>query len=188
LTCWEDAVKDFSNALGGSGVIIDSINGYVLTNAHVVGNNPNSTCSVVIQEDEKNPDKQTDFFATVLAVGDPSDFAILKITQLYINHEFSPIPDGYVFPEKSRGCTDQEVKLGDKLVVAGFPAVGGFTITLTEGIVSGFDGEYIKTSAKIEHGNSGGAAFRYSGCFIGIPTSSVVGEIESLGRILRWQK
>jgi S1-C subfamily serine protease len=99
------------------------------------------------------------------------------------------IPANYSFPVKSASCKTADIKLGAKLVVVGYPTVGGATVTVTEGIVSGFDGDYIKTSAKIEHGNSGGGAFLVpSGCWIGIPSASAVGGIESLGRILRWDK
>ena len=99
------------------------------------------------------------------------------------------IPDNYNYPQKSNSCNEADIKLGSKLVVVGYPVTGGSSVTLTEGIVSGFNGEYIKTSAKIEQGNSGGGAFLIpSGCWVGIPTASVVGELESLGRILRWDK
>ena len=43
---------------------------------------------------------------------------------------------------------------------------------------------YIKTSAKIEHGSSGGVAIKDSGCVVGIPTFVEQGSVESIGRIL----
>lgn len=79
------------------------------------------------------------------------------------------------------------VNIGDKLLVLGYPAIGSQTgLTVTEGIVSGYDGNYYITSAKIDHGNSGGAAILVKDdCYLGIPSASQVGEIESLGRILK---
>ena len=76
--------------------------------------------------------------------------------------------------------------VGDGLVVLGYPAIGSPTdITATEGIVSGFDGDYVITSAKIDEGNSGGAAISTANdCFLGMPTYADVGQISSLGRIL----
>lgn len=86
--------------------------------------------------------------------------------------------------------------IGDPLVILGYPSYGSgagtfaslfskLEITATEGIVSGQDAGYYTTSAKIEHGNSGGLAIdTNNNCYLGIPTAAVAGEIESLGRIL----
>ena len=76
--------------------------------------------------------------------------------------------------------------VGDEIVVLGYPGIGSQTdITATEGIISGRDINYYITSAKIEHGNSGGVAIsQKNNCYLGIPTFAQVGEIESLARIL----
>lgn len=80
------------------------------------------------------------------------------------------------------------VDIGDHLSVFGYPGIGGDTLTITDGIVSGFEFEYgtryIKTSAKIDHGNSGGVAVKDSGCVVGIPTFVQTGSVESIGRIM----
>jgi S1-C subfamily serine protease len=77
--------------------------------------------------------------------------------------------------------------IGDNITILGYPDIGGDTLTVTDGIVSGFEfrsgARYIKTSAKIDQGNSGGIAIEDSGCVVGIPTY-VQTQIESLGRIL----
>lgn len=77
--------------------------------------------------------------------------------------------------------------IGDHITILGYPGIGGDTLTVTDGIVSGFEfrggARYIKTSAKIDQGNSGGIAIKDSGCVVGIPTY-VQTQIESLGRIL----
>lgn len=75
--------------------------------------------------------------------------------------------------------------IGDAVVILGYPRVGGSGITATEGIISGFDDEYYVTSAKIEQGNSGGAAVHVkNNCLLGMPTLVVAGRIEALARIL----
>ncbi len=76
--------------------------------------------------------------------------------------------------------------IGDPVLILGYPAIGAKeSITATEGIISGFDEEYYTTSAKIERGNSGGAAVDIErNCFLGLPTLVVSGRIESLARIL----
>ena len=83
--------------------------------------------------------------------------------------------------------TCKSVDIGDQLLVLGYPKIGSKTgITVTEGIVSGNDKDYYITSAKIDKGNSGGAAIlTRSDCYLGIPSSSAIGSIESLGRILK---
>lgn len=77
-------------------------------------------------------------------------------------------------------------QIGEDIVVLGFPAIGATqSITATNGIISGTDPRYYVTSAKIDHGNSGGATFWIKeNCYIGIPTFALTGEIESLARIL----
>lgn len=85
----------------------------------------------------------------------------------------------------------KNVAIGDKIVILGFPYTGGdfgTNITATEGIISGFDGNFYVTSAKIEQGNSGGVAISLQdNCYLGIPSNVATGHYESLGRILRWQ-
>ena len=76
--------------------------------------------------------------------------------------------------------------IGDGVVILGYPSVGSnISITATEGIISGLDDDYYITSAKIEQGNSGGAAISVKdNCLLGLPTLVVAGRIESLARIL----
>ena len=80
----------------------------------------------------------------------------------------------------------QKPSLGDEIVVLGYPSIGSKNnLTATEGIVSGFDGDYFVTSAKVEQGNSGGAAILLKdNCLLGIPTFVTLGKVESLARIL----
>jgi hypothetical protein len=82
-------------------------------------------------------------------------------------------------------CTKNPI-LGDELVILGYPSIGDQkNVTVTEGIIAGFDSDYFITSAKVEKGNSGGAAVLLKdNCYLGTPTFSRTGEIESLARIL----
>lgn len=83
-------------------------------------------------------------------------------------------------------CNASSIETGDRVVILGYPSVGSDeSITATEGIISGFDDGHYITSAKIERGNSGGAAIHVQGdCFVGLPTLVYVGSVESLARIL----
>jgi DNA-binding response OmpR family regulator len=66
------------------------------------------------------------------------------------------------------------VNIGEHLSVLGYPSIGGKTLTVTEDTVAGFEFRrgirYIKTSAKIDPGISGGVAIKDSGCLVGLPT------------------
>lgn len=77
-------------------------------------------------------------------------------------------------------------RIGDDVVVLGYPSIGSQqSITATEGIISGTEGNFFVTSAKVERGNSGGAAIsQKDNCYFGIPTFTISGRIESLARIL----
>ncbi len=77
-------------------------------------------------------------------------------------------------------------RIGERVIILGYPTIGAKeSVTVTEGIISGFDEDYYTTSAKIEKGNSGGAAVSAErDCFLGMPTLVVAGRIESLARIL----
>ena len=80
--------------------------------------------------------------------------------------------------------------VGEKIVILGYPSIGSKTdITVTEGIVSGYDEKdgdaFYITSAKIDKGHSGGAAVSIEkDCYLGMPVFVRLGEVESLGRIL----
>ncbi|MDQ5957950.1 MAG: serine protease Do [Patescibacteria group bacterium] len=82
-------------------------------------------------------------------------------------------------------CTIKPV-LGDQVVILGYPSVGSSKgVTATDGIISGSDKDFYITSAKIERGNSGGAAiYVKNNCLLGLPTLVVAGQVESLARIL----
>ncbi len=171
----------------GSGLLYDR-GGSIITNAHVTNYNYESTCFAAIQNDFRQAELAK-YTADVEMIWPKLDVAVLQIQNEYIDNEVKTA--GIVKATNKNGviaCKYEDVKIGDKLIVVGYPTLGGFSMTITEGIVSGFQNDYIKTSAKIEHGNSGGAAFHYSGCWLGIPSASNVGEIESLGLILRADK
>ncbi len=108
----------------------------------------------------------------------PYDWALFWITN----------PSSYLYSHVSlpEFCAESSINLGSEVVILGYPTYGATTsITVTQGIISGTDEGYFVTDAKIDHGNSGGAAINSSlGCFVGIPTAARTGQIESYGRIL----
>lgn len=140
----------------GSGVIIDAIKGYVLTNNHVVSDA--QKISVQLNDGRE-------FDAKLIGSDDQSDIALLQI-------------------QKASHLTQIAIADSDKLRVGDFAvAVGnpfGLGQTVTSGIVSalGRSGlnlegleNFIQTDAAINRGNSGGALLNLNGELIGINTA-----------------
>ena len=180
---------NYGNFFSGSGTIIDP-SGIILTNKHVVQDKYGqiiNTCLIgFIDNVNQEPDfgikngnynlAEVKYYTTT----DDMDAAIL-----YLNN-----PPNKIYAYVNIWSSDSSVlKFGDKLEVIGFPSIGGATITYTSGDFSGFgssaDGtqNYIKSTAQLEHGNSGGAAYNSTGKFIGIPSMVVSGTLNSLSYI-----
>lgn len=153
---------------------------YVITNKHVIVENDMYKPEIcrIIFPDYKNIISVAIENITLSARG--YDWAAIKINN----------PDTYLKNLPNYKVCDFQLSIGESIIILGYPAIGARgDITVTEGIVSGYDGDYYITSAKVEQGHSGGAAvFPKANCYIGIPTFAKVGLIESLARILRAQK
>jgi S1-C subfamily serine protease len=102
------------------------------------------------------------------------DLALLKIESDAVG---TPVPKSTSFPTVQIGDS-KSVQLLDDLFIIGFPDKGGSTVTVNHGVVEGKDtiGNWIKTDARVIHGNSGGAAVNSEGKLIGIPTKVVADE------------
>lgn len=180
---------NYGNWFSGSGTIIDP-KGIILTNKHVVTDEKGgiiSTCFIGFTESinqEPNFGTQTNpnlaevkYFTTTQDM----DAAILYLS--------NPIKKIYTYINIWDSNSDN-LKFGDKLEVIGFPSIGGSTITYTSGDFSGFGSQadgtknYIKTTAILEHGNSGGSAYNLNGQFVGIPTMVVTGTLNSISYVL----
>jgi Do/DeqQ family serine protease len=139
----------------GSGVIIDSDKGYVLTNNHVI-DKADKILVTLTDGRHLNADLVgTDPEADVAIIRIPAD----KLTQL-------PIADS------------SRLRVGDFVVAIGNPF--GLGQTVTSGIVSalgrsglGIEGyeDFIQTDASINPGNSGGALVNLKGEFVGMNTA-----------------
>jgi Do/DeqQ family serine protease len=139
----------------GSGVIIDSDKGYVLTNNHVIDK---ADKIMVTLSDGRQLDAHlvgTDPEADVAVIQIPGD----NLTEL-------PMADS------------SQLKVGDFVVAIGNPF--GLGQTVTSGIISalgrsglGIEGyeDFIQTDASINPGNSGGALVNLNGEFIGMNTA-----------------
>lgn len=160
----------------GSGTVI-SEDGLILTNAHVA--TPDFEVDeivVAITESADAPPEPT-YHAEVIASDLVLDLAVIQAVRTL---DGDPYPDGAI-PFMPVGDSDA-VGIGDDLLIFGYPAIGGETITFTRGLVSGFtsdqvlgDRAWIKTDATIAGGNSGGTAANLAGELIGVPTQASAG-------------
>ncbi len=154
----------------GSGVIIDSHKGYIITNYHVVGNA--DRLSVTLNE------TQEEFDAKIVGVDPENDLAVIRL---------SKIPKNLVSIPLGRSSN---LKIGQNVYAIGNPF--GFDRTLTSGIVSALNRNLktksgsviegaIQTDASINPGNSGGPLLDSSGNLIGINTMIVSPSSGSVG-------
>lgn len=102
------------------------------------------------------------------------DLALLRVES---DAAGNTINGSFVFPAIEIADT-RKIKPLDDLFIIGFPEKGGTTVTVNRGVVEGRDilGNWIKTDARVIHGNSGGAAVNSEGKLIGIPTKVVADE------------
>ena len=141
----------------GSGVIVDSQRGYVLTNHHVIANADEITVTLFDGRELK---------ATLVGSDDDTDVAVLKVEAR--NLTAAPLADS------------DKLRVGDFVVAIGNPFSLGHTVT--SGIVSGLGRQglgieqyenFIQTDAAINPGNSGGALVNLRGELVGINTAIV---------------
>jgi S1-C subfamily serine protease len=99
------------------------------------------------------------------------DLALLRVESDAAGNSLStPV----AFPALEIGDS-MNIRLLDDIFIIGFPEKGGTSVTVNRGTVEGRDvlGRWIKTDARLIHGNSGGAAVNVDGKLIGIPTKVV---------------
>ncbi len=187
-------------AISGSGLLVELNSELtVITNRHVV-NNPAGDLDYC---DIKFPGQTGVSYMinpqNISYDSSGNDVAFLKVTKYPdVENEKKLRGDQYFISERAQKrnylCQGAE-KIGDSVIAIGYPSYGSsvynFTygypieVTATEGIISGKDGVFYTTSAKIDSGNSGGLAIdETNDCYFGIPTWDASGNFESLGRIL----
>ena len=142
----------------GSGVIIDSNQGYIITNNHVIENA--EEIKVVLFD-------KREIKAEIIATDPPSDIAILKIE----SNKLTNVKMG----------NSEKLKVGEWVIAIGSPFGLHLNHTVTAGIISAkgrndvisrnnFE-DFIQHDAAINPGNSGGALFNLDGELVGINTA-----------------
>ena len=154
----------YARALG-SGVIVDSQEGYILTNNHVVENMDEITVRLI--------DKRE--YEAVIVGNDPrSDLAIIRIEA----HELTAVDFG----------DSDELRVGEWVLAIGSPFSDNLSHTVTAGIISALGRssiisndnyeDFIQTDTAINPGNSGGALVNLDGALIGINTAIATGGLQ----------
>ena len=137
----------------GSGVLINA-SGYILTNAHVVGDE--NTFVVLMGRDS--------YTAKLIRKEPVRDVALLQI-------------DNYTGRSKGVKFSENQPNIGDELYVIGAPLKIEFQHTITRGIISArrnISGlPFYQTDAAINPGNSGGPVFDASGELIALTVSGM---------------
>ena len=150
--------REYKSTALGSGVIVDSRKGYVITNNHVVDEMDEITVRLL---------NKMEYNATIIGRDPKTDIAVLQIN--------------------AKGLTDldfgdsDKLRVGEWVIAVGSPFSANLSHTVTAGIVSAkgrgniIQGDvyedFIQTDAAINPGNSGGALLNSSGDLIGINTA-----------------
>lgn len=170
----------------GSGIII-SKDGLVLTNNHVVefkDDFDNSDREVGYQvclplNTTEEPD--CSYSARLVAKNKDLDIAMLKLEPI------SGMSEKIQFDYLTLNEADV-TNINDEVTAIGYPDIGGSTVTITKGIISGktekYKKKWIKTDAVISFGSSGGAAIDKNGKVIGITSAGHADFLGSLGYII----
>jgi len=197
VTCYWSSSNEQPLTLVGGSALLTTIADYgfvAVTNKHVITDSYGRTadsCGLLlvgfgdISSMETNPLKFL-YGDPFLVDSNSRDVAYIKLGRANILRDKNGL-----FAAAAKAalnlCSVSRVRIGDELIVLGYPTIGSQNgITVTKGIIAGIENDYYVTDAKIDHGNSGGAAILIKDdCYIGIPTWASTGSVESLGRILK---
>ena len=150
--------REYKSTALGSGVIVDSRKGYVITNNHVVEDMDEITVRLL---------NKSEYDATIIGRDPKSDLAVLQIKAKGL--------DALKFGDS------EDIRVGEWVIAVGSPFSANLSHTVTAGIVSAkgrgniVQGDvyedFIQTDAALNPGNSGGALLNSSGDLVGINTA-----------------
>jgi S1-C subfamily serine protease len=159
----------------GSAVVVRS-DGLIVTNYHVINDSRDNQLydEIFFTPSEDGVAANTSAMRYRLRVEMINKDYDLALLRAQTDGSGKPVKDEIPFQYVELGDS-KAVQLLDDLFIIGFPEKGGLTITVNQGSIEGKDvlGNWIKTDARVIHGNSGGAAVDIEGRLIGIPTKVV---------------
>lgn len=170
VQCFKDKISDDKTAMTaeGTGTVV-SQDGYIITNAHVIGNSKDYKIRVVFNNKVKKE-------AKIIGYDTRTDIAVLKADTA--NTTYVTFGDS------------EHLKVGADAIAIGNPGGSSFQNSLTKGIISFVGRElsgndlvkYIQTDTSINPGNSGGPLCNIYGQVIGINASKIAStEYEGMG-------
>lgn len=150
--------KEFKSSSLGSGFIIDAMDGYIVTNNHVI----DGAEEIIVKLSDKH-----EFKGSVVGTDPLTDLALLKIDPGNIRLQQLPLGDS------------DATEVGDWVLAIGNPF--GLEWSVTAGIVSakgrllggGPYDNFMQTDASINPGNSGGPLVNLKGEVVGINTAII---------------
>lgn len=168
--------SDLEMDSAGSGSIIDGEKGLILTNWHVVGDDEGNLLTEdgvagVLWSDDPDRPPVLAYMGRVLSdYSDPDlDLALVQITHRVENQESVSVAWPLDLPKVPLGDSDG-VRLGDPVVLLGYPDYAEGSASWTSGTVTVHDEAWIKSDALVSHGHSGGMLLDRDGHLIGILT------------------
>lgn len=174
LSVIDDVSGNLQVVGSGSGTIISN-DGAILTNYHVIADMETDRLHAAVRVERM---EQFDRPPIPVCVAVPKnavasrerDLAVIRCEMGLDGAPYRPAD----WPALPIGDPDA-LQLADRIWVLGYPAVGGATINLSAGVVSGVQAaaegrDWFKTDALVHPGNSGGSAVNDRGQLIGIPT------------------
>jgi putative serine protease PepD len=159
---------------GSGSLVTDS--GLVLTNSHVATDEGVDRCNLLVAFTDNYESEPDDWYSAEVIVDDVAlDLAVIQLLDESGNPTpatgRSPIPLDTTSPSP-----------GDEIQILGYPGAGGSTMTFTSGDFAGVDGadgeQYYKTTASMNPGVSGGAAFKGSFALIGVPSAGSTVDVD----------
>jgi putative serine protease PepD len=200
-----EGTPDSYNAWG-SGTLI-SADGLILTNAHVAA--PATSGAAVARAEPGADLGPNPRFLTVEFITDDASAAVAKYrAKVAAVDGYLDLAVLVIYADANGGPVDRTrlhlpfltfgdvaaAHLDDGITILGFPGVSGSdSITVTSGVISTFipdplhhvnDPRFeLETTARVAHGNSGGAAIDNAGRLIGVPSLEIPGQ----GADLSWR-
>jgi len=169
----------------GSGVVFSPA-GLVITNNHVIEDSDFGTAfgKITVESLQRVDRAASNTVPAELVIrNEVYDLAVVRIAETPPNHFIDLLKT----PSTDASLMERRIR------VLGYPPLGGGTITVTRGIVSGFDEDgNLKTDTEINRGNSGGAALDEFDRFLGVPSfiscdaEGKLGFIIPVDRIKEW--
>ena len=154
---WEEAVNEQRQKLAAERSRFEAALLQQRVDANLAGLNRNFTIYLA---------DNTPLYAYLVEISDQHDLALLKV-------------DGYITPYLQAGHPFASAQ-GDPVYAIGNPVK--LRNSVTAGVVSGFQGDFVKTNAQIYPGNSGGPLVTAQGRVIGINTfKQLTHKFEGLG-------